>query len=130
VTAPNAELAYRVLDHIDAHPEQHDQGDFVRKHGDALTISADAMPCGTTACFAGWTALLCGQVVELTHIVPKVKVGNRLVDVDDFAAQQLGIGQSGMHDDAPHALFYEACTRTQLGEYVEEIFGPRPAVTA
>lgn len=35
-TKPNAELAYAVLDQIDAHPETWDQGDW---------------DCGTTACF-------------------------------------------------------------------------------
>jgi hypothetical protein len=48
VTAqPNAELAYRVLDHIDAHPQNWEQGRWIGQE-----------ECGTVACFAGWAVLL------------------------------------------------------------------------
>lgn len=125
VPKPNAELAYRVLSHIDEHPEQHDQRDFVlHHHGGALT--ADAMPCGTKACFAGWTVLLSDYQLNLNRAMPAAEVDGEMVHVDDLAAQLLGIGESGMHDDAPRSLFYDARTREDLGRLVAEIFGPRP----
>lgn len=37
---PNAELAYQVLDYIDAHPDQHDQSDFVRRPAELLGIGS------------------------------------------------------------------------------------------
>lgn len=123
---PNAALAYAVLDQIDAHPEQHDQSDFVRHHGDVWSIAATDMPCGTTACFAGWAVLLSGRTLELNHIVPQVRMDHGLVDVDDAAALLLGIGTRGMYDDPAHALFYAARTRDDLARQVAEIFGPRP----
>lgn len=46
MTTPNAELAYRVLDHIDAHPES-----WIQK----------TWWCGSGGCFAGWTAELSGE---------------------------------------------------------------------
>lgn len=121
---PNARLAYLVLDHIDAHPEQHHQRDFVCRSGPERSVAADDMPCGTTACFAGWTVLLSGHTIHL-GVMPKVKVVDRMVDVDDLAAQLLGIAERGM-DDVPYQLFYDARNRESLGRLVAEIFGPRP----
>jgi hypothetical protein len=127
MTRPNAELAYRVLDHIDAHPEQHDQSDFVRRPAGTSSLTAESMPCGTTACFAGWTVLLSGYTLDFGYQHwPTVEDDGRRVDVDDLAAELLGIGTRGVIDDAPHALFYEARNRDELADQIEEIFGPRP----
>lgn len=41
--------AQTVLDHIEANPEKHDQSHW-----------AQVGECGTAACIAGWTAVLCG----------------------------------------------------------------------
>ena len=43
------EAAQKVLDHIELHPEKHDQQAW------ANTSNA----CGTTGCIAGWTVMLC-----------------------------------------------------------------------
>lgn len=115
---PNAELAYQVLDHIDAHPEQWNQGLYIGRR-----------ECGTVACFAGWTVLLA------THAVPAysddtcsqtgiVRVNDRALDVSDYAAELLGIG----FVDGDY-LFSPSNNRTDLGQLVDELFGPRPAVT-
>lgn len=45
----DVELLERVMRHIEAHPEQHDQDVYIRQDS-----------CGTAACFAGWTLLLSG----------------------------------------------------------------------
>lgn len=44
----NVELLQRTMAYIDAHPEQHDQGEWVERKPE----------CGTAACFAGWAAIL------------------------------------------------------------------------
>lgn len=118
---PNAELAYRVLDHINAHPEQHDQGTWI-------TVGTD---CGTVACFAGWTCLLAGDMpaTPLFHHSNEV---SRVTVVDDgnedhahdrtvkYRAAEL----LGLYSGEWRLLFY---TRSDaLPRVVAEIFGPRP----
>lgn len=117
---PNAELAYRVLDHIDAHPEQWYQPQWVTR--------PDGADCGTAACFAGWASLLSGDEPawefagdEATETI-LVKAGGgepRMVGVR--AAELLGITPDDKFD-----LFHEHNTREDLGRLVAEIFGPRP----
>lgn len=129
---PNAELAYRVLDHIDAHPDQHDQGRWFRKTA-----------CGTAGCFAGWTVALAGHRIEFDTELDEdgnqnydTIDGSRDVSVSGVAVEDLGIaaatvkcrlcGDCGHRDRADDALFSGSNTREDLGRLVEEIFGPRP----
>jgi hypothetical protein len=131
MTAPNAELAYRVLDHIDAHPEQWRQERWLHKTS-----------CGTVACFAGWAVVLAGGGVQIDS------GGNWLnVTLDDETFDRFseaGCAALGIEDDevpgvdpicdcgctdAP-GLFDGTNSRDDLGRYVEAIFGPRPTVTA
>ncbi|HZE33430.1 MAG TPA: hypothetical protein VE198_18555 [Actinoallomurus sp.] len=119
---PNAELAYRVLDAIDADPDSWDQGTWASRVG-----------CRTSACFAGWACLLSGDN-------PQFHIGE--ADTEHFmrgeerhyapvrAAQLLGVPTEMVFDrtgstDGP--LLFNACnTREDLGRLVGEIFGPRP----
>lgn len=115
---PNAELAWRVIDHIDAHPDQHDQEVWIRR-GDG---------CGTVACLAGWACLLGGDQPDFHQDDPEasdVLTGQALMPVKERAAQLLGIPYD---PDAfyGHALFNAYLTREDLGALVAEIFGPRP----
>lgn len=118
MSAPNAELAYLVLDHIDAHPDQWDQATW---------------ECGTVACFAGWTVKLSGGSLEdltdrvgiLTPLViegPAEIVG---LEVDVAAELLLGYDSRAFDED----LFDGLNTRADLDRIAEAIFGPRPAVT-
>jgi len=128
VTAPNAELAYRVLDHIDAHPESWDQKRWW---------------CGTSGCFAGWTVELSGEKIDGRN---HVRVGSGefdVVHVGERAAQLLGFGGEGPLNDAARSalggtdededdefeLFWASNTREDIGRIVEAVFGPRLAVT-
>jgi hypothetical protein len=114
VSEPNAALAYRVLDHIDAHPEQWQQGQWIGE-----------TECGTVACFAGWTVLLSGGHLDdhdLVSDVPEVTglhvsiAAFDLLGVDDEELAHRGVGD----------LFNGGNTREDLGRLVAEIFGPRP----
>lgn len=130
---PNATLAYRVLDHIDAHPEQWDQSVYLGE-GD----------CGTTACFAGWALLLSGvemdrnwdvladtltpELAEGVHELldrTRLEVDERwpmtLVDASEVAQVLLGVSEV-----ESASLFYALNRRQVLGMKVERIFGPRP----
>lgn len=105
---PNAALAYRVLDQIDADPETWDQATW---------------DCGTTACFAGWALRLAGGHSENDVVYgPPALAG---MTVEKAAYEVLGISEtsSGGPDDW---LFDADNTREDLGRLVAEIFGPRP----
>jgi hypothetical protein len=116
---PNAELAYRVLDHIDAHPESWVQSSWLH-----------AGSCGTAGCFAGWATQLAGMtavfedvpgfsgVRYFQYVVP---AEGGPTSVSEAAEQVLGI-----HTLDAYELFSAVNTREDLGRHVEEIFGPRP----
>jgi hypothetical protein len=133
VTTPNAELAYKVLDHIDAHPEQWDQKAWLK-----------GTDCGTAACFAGWAVVLAGHDVTFdtepeadgSHYYATID-GSGSRTVSATAARDLGIEDAfvpcrncagcGYTSDASHDLFDSDNDREDLGRIVAEIFGPRPA---
>lgn len=118
---PNAELAYRVLDHIDAHPEQWNQGVYI-----------GSKECGTAACFAGWAVLLSGA--RPRFYAADVSTADVVVDglvrvVPELAQELLRASRwveagDGVSDDLD--LFDQDNTREDLGRLVVEIFGPRP----
>lgn len=122
MTTPNAELAYRVLDQIDAHPEQWQQLSWIsRPAGD---------DCGTAGCFAGWTCMLSGDKPcwefadsEETVTVIVEGQGNSL---DGMLVGMRAVELLGITTDQKHDLFHELNTREDLGRLVAEIFGPRP----
>jgi hypothetical protein len=126
VTAPNAELAYRVLDHIDAHPEQHNQAVFLRTPGgmadevEAITPEVVAQHCGTTACFAGWAALLSG--LELDRFSGDAILPDGLTRDIELTARDLLNLTPPQSDE----LFYAAQHIDEVRATVAEIFGPRP----
>ena len=127
---PNAKLAYQVLDHIDAHPEQWDQETYY-----------EVNECGTTACFAGWTVILSkvelnahGDVLlsslphEVADLVGQIRSTEpspledpQLAEIADVARVLLGIDR-----DQRGSLFYADNDREDLGTLVGELFGPRP----
>jgi hypothetical protein len=112
---PNAELAYMVLDQIDAHPERWDQMEWMRETSR-----------GTAYCFAGWTVKLSGGQMEKVQWQVVVAAGLGELngeDVADAAEHLLGIDPPACIEDD---LFDENNTREDLGRLVAEIFGPRP----
>jgi hypothetical protein len=131
VTAPtpNAELAYRVLDQIDAHPEQWDQTRWWKPADMAPGVS-----CGTAGCFAGWAVSLSGGQMARGDVTADVRVESGLDEwsgayVPVAAAALLGLPMDDpwSEDEAEHQeLFHENNTREDLGRLVAEIFGPRP----
>jgi hypothetical protein len=123
MTTPNAELAYRVLDHIDAHPELWSQG-----------LWWSSAECGTAGCFAGWAVKLSGGDMTTlpAGLTPSVTAG--LGDLNGelvpyAAAHLLGIPGLATEDFADD-LFSGDNTREDLGEIVEKLFGPRPVAVA
>jgi hypothetical protein len=115
VTAPtpNAALAYRVLDHIDAHPEEWDQTDW---------------QCGTSACFAGWAIRFSGGVmdndIDGTVVAGPAELIGMVADSAALKVLRITDRQAGWN--AGEWLFSDSNTREDLGRLVAEIFGPRP----
>lgn len=122
MTAPNSELAYQVLDHIDAHPDQLE-----------MTVWIVRGECGTVGCFAGWACLLSG---DRPAFAPDDQETNLVtVDTNDGGPQpyDLSVPTRAIHllridDEQATRLFYAHPDR--LRDRVGEIFGPRPAVTS
>jgi hypothetical protein len=125
MTKPNAELAYRVLDHIDAHPEQWNQGRWIGKS-----------ECQTVGCFAGWAVLLSGaEPIDfgsdwmdngLTYTTG-VEFEGESWTVSQLAQRLLRADRwldEGYDDERD--LFDGDNTREVLGHLVAEIFGLRP----
>lgn len=120
---PNTDLAYAVLDHIDAHPDAWDQRHWLR--------SADN-ECGTVACFAGWACLLAGHTArELDYADGPIReVAARELGIEGLEIPCLICGSSSDCDwtiPVSDALFAASLDRLQLGDAVHDIFGPRPA---
>lgn len=117
MTAPNAELAYRVLDHIDADPKNWNQNEW---------------QCGTAACFAGWAVRLSGGT--MINVNDSVVVESGLPEllgesVDRAAETLLGMPVGRYMETDDEHLFDPGNTRADLGRIVAEIFGPRPEPT-
>jgi len=109
---PNAELAYRVLDHIDADPESWNQMHWW---------------CGTSGCFAGWACKLAGddprkRIIDGLHIADRATRHLGFPDepsMNHAAAVKIRPG-------APWGLFDADNSRADLGRIVEALFGTRP----
>lgn len=117
-TKPNAELAYRVLDHIDAEPKGWEQGMWIGKSD-----------CGTVACFAGWAVLLSGCQVDSERAFEEVVGGPAELigkGIPQAADILLGISIDYLRErDLPDP--YDGLhSRESLGAAIAEIFGPRP----
>jgi hypothetical protein len=123
---PNAELAYLVLDHIDAHPEQWNQGRWIGK-----------AECSTVGCFAGWAVILSGAEPALDGgyrgpdgyvFTPEAIFGGESWPVSVLAEKLLRAGRfvDLSPEEDERDLFHEFNTREDLGNLVAEIFGPRP----
>lgn len=113
--------AHEMLDHIEAHPESHDQNWWVMgPDGGEHTAAQVLNECGTTACAAGWTVLLAGGVTD----------GGQYVRMPgDPWSRFIGLVATellGLDLDEAHKLFHVADDLADVRKAVFEIFGPRP----
>lgn len=121
--SPNAELAYRVLDHIEAHPEQHHQGSWWR-----------ASYCGSSGCYAGWAVHLSGETPGRDLFVGDVFLSERAAQLlgfeDERDMNQAAFEALGQPTEEEFELFSGANSRADLGRIIGALFGPRPEPTA
>ncbi len=130
-TKPNAELAYRVLDQIDAHPTHFDMSSWVRfgerpsdRPDGIVTLDDLTNPaCGTTACFAGWAVALSGYAMDDSGIAVHPDPPTDEMHAEELAAQLLGLTGEEADD-----LFNVA--DDYIHAEVRDIFGARPEARA
>ena len=111
---PNAELAYRVLDRIDAQPELWRQAWYFTR-----------TECGTAACFAGWACLLSGEEPDYDY-ADEEEHAETCYTRSDRDAHGLATELRRINPDSAALLFSGANSRHGLQLLVEEFFGPRP----
>jgi hypothetical protein len=104
----NAELAYKTLDHIIAHPEEWNQ---------------EAWICDTGMCFAGHATILAGWKPVFKGKLPTGDVckPNVRTTIMRAAIHELGITRV-----QTNLLFAGSNTLEHLIERVEDFFGPDP----
>ena len=66
---PNLPLLRKVLDHVDAHPQEWNQGTWI-----VQTRNVD-QSCGTACCIAGWASLLSGDEPEFEPMLGLTATG-------------------------------------------------------
>ena len=103
---PNLPLLRKVLDHIDAHPEEYEQATYTR------TTS-----CGTAYCIAGHAAVMTGA----TFINPLLveSPDGEISKVDEYARSVLGITALEAFCHAPDAGMYGLFAPDATREHVQ-----------
>lgn len=122
MSTPNAAKAWAVMDLIDQHREALNMDEWATRPGGRSPVSLTDLldpDCGTTACFAGWTAAVEGFEVDVTGQAWHAD-GRGGGWTTRIAAEVLGLD-----DTEASALFYETFDE-ELTAAVTRIFGPRP----
>jgi hypothetical protein len=111
---PNLPLLRKVLDHIDAHPEEWEQGSWA--------IQSSRYSCGTAYCLAGHVAVMTGHEPAWDSIAQgEFYADHTTADacIGDVAQAELGITT-----EEADALFQADNSRTALRE-ISEIIAAR-----
>lgn len=106
-------LAKRVRDHVKAHPEQHDQ-----------TLWYFSEPtCGTTACIAGWTAVLDGAqpIQDYAGESCLVAIGDDQRSIPVYARKALGLTGSEAWQ------LFDGCSNDRALAYLGELIAAAEA---
>lgn len=119
MTRPNAELAWRVMDHINAHRAAFNMADWWdNPDEDPVTLEDLVEECGTTACFGGWAIALSGYTMGRGVTLDGEAV---CFSYSEFAQKLLGLSDT----DASY-LFY--VSNDEIDRAVVNVFGPRPDI--
>lgn len=89
----NTELLERVMQHIEDHPEQHQQAIWANE-------------CGTAACFAGWAALFSGWTREENNFFRSSD--GRSLHLRSLASEVLGLS------DGESEILFHAANHVEL----------------
>jgi hypothetical protein len=111
--AVNVELLNKVMEHIEAHPEEHDQDQW-----------AQLADCGTKYCFAGHAAFMCGWTPifdpDNTAAFCTSPDGDDSVPIESVARDLLGVTIL-----QAEFLFYECGTADELRACVDKLISGR-----
>jgi len=102
----NIELLNKVMNHIELHPNQHDQ-----------TVWAERTVCGTAMCFAGWAVVLSGGKIAFagnSTRTSQCRIDGAMDDIDLVAERLLGLSMDDAND-----LFGPTNTIEDLREIVD-----------
>lgn len=116
INTPHAlALAKRVRDHLTEHPEQHKQANFWRR-----------TDCGTTACIAGWVAILDGVDLEIEPALSGPGASATTLatgeDISHYAGRVLGLTHGEIE-----SLFYDIQDETAALTYLCELIAEAEA---
>lgn len=126
----NIELARKVREWTRAHPDLLDMDTWIDTSGtfDELLITTveNAETCGTTACFAGWTAILSGDRVGAGGMIFDAEGNPVMFEMHDGYTYPLGVEQRamdllGLEKWEANRLFM--CDEDDLDDVLFEIFG-------
>lgn len=106
----NVPLLRKTLEHITAHPEEWDQGVWMRE--------AARNECGTAGCLAGWALTLAGH--ELDFDKNNIFFGEAHYLTDGRPIEEAAEQELGLTEDQGEELFAETNTLVDLWELANE----------
>lgn len=110
---------YRVSRAIRRYPQNSDQGNWHVSLDSETPVHADDgqhPECGTTLCFAGWTAFLYAPEGARLRMDTLVLADGSVLDIEAFAVDQLGITA-----DQGLALFYTAQNADEIDAAIDAL---------
>jgi hypothetical protein len=121
--------AHELLDHLEAHPESHDQEFWISAHGVSGVFDAHKVLAsrGTTACAAGWTVLLAGGVIE--RVTTARMIEGAAVWMPDGSRHSIRFAAAallGLDQDETQDLFHDCGDLADVRKAIHDIHGPRP----
>jgi hypothetical protein len=105
----NVPLLRKTLEHITAHPEEWDQGVWMRQ--------SNRTECGTAGCVAGWALTFAGHELDFESCF----FPNEALDlIDGRPIETVAQAELGLTEDQANALFSEHNGLTRLWELADD----------
>jgi len=107
----NVPLLRKALEHIDAHPEEHDQRSWMRQTS-----------CGTTMCLAATVAVLAGHEIDWSKsLMTTGDLAHFYAVVDGRTVPEAAQDSLGADDEQAYSLFYGCKNADDLWAAAEEM---------
>lgn len=112
MTDVNVPLLRKTLEHIEAHPEEHNQ-----------RVWAVRTSCGTAACLAGWVVQLAGRDLDWVDGVCGPFATHVQVDEETVSIRAMAMMELGLDGTRANILFDSDNSRAQLWGLANEYTG-------
>lgn len=109
----NIDMMRRTFEYIEAHPEEHYQGNWVEKGED----------CGTTRCFAGTAAHLSPDYAIRLSVEDSYFTCHREEDGEEVEFSRAGAEILGLNDNQAEEMFFDAGTLDDLYALAKQYTG-------